>query len=249
MIPPGSQHELPVVFLIDDDLVSREVTATVLILSGYTVHTADNGDAAVAVVKARVCDPGVILTDVQIPGLSGVKLIATLRELCPRAPIYLISASQPPAEIAAAADGSLLKPFSPAALQTLLQGRPRQPELSFLDPGEPVVSTEIIRQLRQMMPESAIREIYSAMVADLKRRIETLGMAVAKHDATEVRRIGHAIKGGCSMAGALQAARLGALLEASGPNDNYLDNSRALLRDLREAVQALQRILEDELPA
>ena len=136
-----------------------------------------------------------------------------------------------------------------AALHDLLQGRPPQPELSFLDSGEPVVSAEMIRQLRKMMHEPAIREIYSAMVADLKRRIEALGMAISKHDAAEVRRIGHAIKGGCGMAGALQAARLGALLEAPGPDDNHLDNSRALLRDLRTAAQALQRILKDELPA
>ena len=37
--PPKS--DLPVVLLIDDDLVSREVTATVLTMTGYTVHTAD----------------------------------------------------------------------------------------------------------------------------------------------------------------------------------------------------------------
>ena len=51
------------------------------------------------------------------------------------------------------------------------------------------------------------------------------------------------------MAGAMQAAKLGSLLESSDPNDNQFDNSRALLRDLRAAAQALQRILEDELPA
>ncbi len=249
MILPGSQHELPAVLLIDDDLVSREVSATVLTLSGYTVQTADNGEAAVALLKAKVCEPGVILADVQMPGLSGTPLIAALRGLCPGAPIYLVSGSAPPAELAATADGALLKPFPPAALHALLQGRPPQPQRTFLDPSEPVVSHEVMRQLRQMMPEAAIREIYSAMVADLKRRIEALGMAISKHDAAEVRRIGHAIKGGCGMAGAMQAAKLGSLLESSDPNDNQFDNSRALLRDLRAAAQALQRILEDELPA
>ncbi len=249
MLPPGSQHELPVVLLVDDDLVSREVIATILILSGYTVHTADNGEAAVALLKARVCDPGVVLADVQMPGLSGLPLIAALRGLGAGAALYLISGSQPPAEMAAAADGVLLKPFSPAALHRLLQGRSPQTAVSFLDSSQPVVSAEMIRQFRQMMPEPAIREIYSAMAADLKRRIEALGIAISRHDAAEVRRIGHAIKGGCGMAGALQAAHLGELLEASGPGNNQLDNSRALLRDLRTAAQALQRMLEDELPA
>ena len=32
------------VLLIDDDLVSREVTATLLTMTGYNVHTADSGE-------------------------------------------------------------------------------------------------------------------------------------------------------------------------------------------------------------
>ena len=47
--------------------------------------------------------------------------------------------------------------------------------------------------------------------------MQTLEAAIAKGDDNEVRRIGHAIKGGCGMAGAIQAARIGALFEeASG---------------------------------
>ena len=100
------------------------------------------------------------------------------------------------------------------------------------------------------MPEPAVRQIYAAVVADLGRRIEALGAAIAKGDAAEIRRIGHAIKGGCGMAGALQAARLGALLEATPlDKDNQLDNSAFLLRDLRAAARGLERMLDAELPA
>ena len=41
------------VLLIDDDLVSREVTATVLTMSGYTVHTAVSGAAALEMLAQR----------------------------------------------------------------------------------------------------------------------------------------------------------------------------------------------------
>jgi len=53
------------------------------------------------------------------------------------------------------------------------------------------------------------------------------------------------------MAGALQAAHLGALLETTplDPQDNQLDNSAILLRDLRAAARALERMLETELSA
>jgi HPt (histidine-containing phosphotransfer) domain-containing protein len=51
------------------------------------------------------------------------------------------------------------------------------------------------------------------VVADLGKRAQSLEAAIARGDAAEVRRIGHAIKGGCGMAGALQAARIGPYLK------------------------------------
>ena len=45
------------VLLIDDDLVSREVTATLLTLSGYAVHTAENGDSALDVLATMKPEP------------------------------------------------------------------------------------------------------------------------------------------------------------------------------------------------
>ena len=63
------------------------------------------------------------------------------------------------------------------------------------------------------MPESTVREMYTAVLTDLEKRVSVLETAIAAGDAAEVRRIGHTIKGGCGMAGAMQVARLGALLE------------------------------------
>jgi CheY-like chemotaxis protein len=237
---------MPTVLLIDDDLVSREVMATVLTMSGYPVHTAVDGAASLELLASAQCVPGVVLMDAQMPGLSGAALIAELRTRT-RAAIFAISASQPPAEVTAAADGFLLKPFSPADLRKLLEAHAPQPSsISALDPDEPVVDAKILAQLREMMSEAKVREIYAAILADLATRQLALEMAIAKRDAAEIRRIGHAIKGGCGMAGAVQIARLGALLEAlkieNGGDD--LDNSTRLLRDLRTASTNLRRMLE-----
>ncbi len=247
MFQLARDKELPAVLLIDDDLVSREVSATLLTMSGYSVHTAEGGQGALEILDGGTFRPGVVLMDVQLPGLSGNELIAELRKRT-RAPIFLISASE--ARPGVVADGYLRKPFDADALRSLIDGRKAQAGVSFLDPQQPVISPEILAKFRKMMPEPAVRQIYSALVADLAWRIPALENAMAKHDAAEVRRIGHAIKGGCGMAGAMQAARLGALLEsASGQQDNQLDNSAALLRDLRAAAQGLERMLDAELPA
>jgi CheY-like chemotaxis protein len=250
MLDRSAERKLPVVLLIDDDLVSREVAATVLTMNGFTVHTAENGNASLNMLDSGAFRPGVILVDAQMPGLSGAKLIAELRKKT-KARIFVISGSNAAPSVADEADGFLLKPFTAEGLGKLIEGYQPEASASLLDPNEPVVSTEVLGQLRRVMPEQQVRQIYSAVVADLASRIEELGAAIAKGDAAEIRRIGHAIKGGCGMAGALQAAHLGALLESTplDAKDNQLDNITALLRDLRAAAQGLERMLEAELPA
>jgi len=259
MFERNYQDALPLVLLIDDDLVTREVTATVLTMNGYAVHTTKDGAAAVALLtpaagQPQPLRPDVILMDAQMPGLSGTQLIGELRRRS-RARIWVVSGSDPPSDIMAAADGFLLKPFSAEALRELHQCGKLETGASLVDGNdpvttEPVVSAEILAQFRKLMPEPAVRQVYETVVADLGRRIEALAAAMAQGDHAEVRRIGHAIKGGCGMAGALEAARLGALLESFDiSGDNQLDNSADLLRDLRAAALRLQNMLNAEMPA
>ena len=250
-----AQKALPLILLIDDDLVSREVIATVLTMLGYTVHTAEDGAAAVDLLTAaegrpEPLRPDAILMDAQMPGLSGTELIAELRART-GARIFVVSGSNPPPEVNAAADGFLLKPFDAETLGKLLESSQPESLPSLLDANDPVVSEEVLAQFRQLMPEPAVRKVYESVVADLGRRIDALSSAIAKGDGAEVRRIGHAIKGGCGMAGALEAARLGAMLEsgATQTGDNHLDNREALLRDLRTAARRLKNMLDVEMPA
>jgi Response regulator containing CheY-like receiver, AAA-type ATPase, and DNA-binding domains len=252
MLSFDDRRKLPSVLLIDDDLVSREVTATVLTLNGYTVHTAEDGAKAFELLDTGDSKPEVILMDAQMPGLSGTELIAGLRERS-TARVIVVSGSNPPNEVREAADGFLLKPFGVDALQKLITGVVRVSASgtpSRLDPRDVVINPETLAQFRGMMPAPAVREIYTAVISDLKKRTHTLEGAIAKGNGDEVRRIGHAVKGGCGMAGAIQAARIGALFEEDTGVDesNLLDNRMALLADLRSATRNLERMLEAELP-
>jgi CheY-like chemotaxis protein len=252
MFNSGGGQSLPTVLLIDDDMVSREVIATVLTMGGYTVHTADSGKVALELLASATCRPEVILMDAQMPDLSGILLIQQIRLIC-NAAIYVISASNPPAELISASNGFLLKPFTSESLSRFLaehSAKPGSPSRSHPDPDTPTVNPETLAQLRSMMPETGVRQIYAAVVADLFKRTAAIEAAIAAKNAAEIRRIGHAIKGGCSMAGATQAAALGALLEngAIELKGNQLDNNSPLLKDLRAATLALQRMLETEFP-
>src|SRR6185437_1746904 len=249
MREPVRQREQPILLLIDDDMVSREVAATVLTLGGYTVFTAEDGESALQKIGDGGCDPSVILMDARLPGLSGLELIEELRTRC-WGKLIVISGSDVPIEIKDAADGFLLKPFDSAALKSVLQNRTRR-EANEVHGGDPVISAETLGQLRSLMPETGIREIYVSVAADLRKRMAELEWAVGQGDGDEVRRIGHAIKGGCGMAGVLQAARVGATLEAlpEEPLGNQLGYIQRLLSELRNAARNLERMLGSELPA
>jgi CheY-like chemotaxis protein/HPt (histidine-containing phosphotransfer) domain-containing protein len=242
MFSNEADQKLPTVLLIDDDMVSREVIATLLTMNGYTVHTADSGLESLAMLDGGSCIPQVILMDAQMPGLSGGALIEQLRARSTGF-LYAISGSDAPSEVMEGADGFLMKPFGPDALQQVLEKHVTKPEPSPVADA-PVVNPTTLAQFRSVMPEKGVREIFAAIVVDLDKRHDLLVTAIEHDDPAEVRRIGHAIKGGCGMAGALQAMRVGELLETRGDD---LDYSRSLLVDLKVASENLKRMLDAEL--
>jgi len=254
-----TKKDQPTVLLIDDDMLTREVMATMMTMSGYDVHTAEDGLHALDLLGVGACQPTIILMDVQMPGLSGVELMKKLREQS-KARLYVISASNTPEDVRANSDGFLMKPFPPESLTRMIEEQEAlaRPKLApGLDPLETIVNPETLAQLREMMPDAAVRQIYEAIISDVLKRTDALETAVAKREWNETRRIGHAIKGGGAMAGAMQVARLGELIEAGGlegleltqvtPNVNQSDNSKLILSDLRAAAVNLQRMLDAEI--
>lgn len=249
MVGIGTNRKLPSVLIIDDDMVSREVMATILTMSGYLVQTASDGAESLALLDAESLHPEVILMDTQMPGLSGAALIEQLRARS-TATIYAISGSQAPDTVIRGVDGFLMKPIGPEALQRILEkhaydfiSAPSPNPRSVPDSLPPVLNLRTLAQLREIMKESAVREIYAAVVADLEKRRSPLEAAVEHGDHASVRRIGHSIKGGCGMAGALEAARVGELIEAGVDDLEYI---RSLLPLLETATRNLQRMLNAE---
>ena len=245
-----SDHAAVSVLIVDDDEVSREVLATVLTIGGYDAHTASDGGSAVAMLEAGKCSPQVILVDLRMPGLGGAALIAQLREQTGAgsgATVLAMSASEPRSDEVKAADGFLRKPFGAEELDQALEKRP--PAVAKLEaPAGATASTlkrARLEQLRKMMAESAVHEIYAAVVSDLHRRLRDLDKAIERRDAAAVRHIGHAIKGGCGMAGADEAAQVGAMLECARDD---LKNVFPLIVQLRQSVRNLEDVLAIEFP-
>ena len=73
MTSPHAPH----VLVVDDDLSMREFLAIFLRRDGYSVDTADSGEAAL--VTAQRQWPDLVLTDLNMPGMSGMDLLSSLK--------------------------------------------------------------------------------------------------------------------------------------------------------------------------
>ena len=101
------------VLVIDDDPMSRDLLRVLLQAEGYEVECADSGEDAITWIHHTATAPGLVLADVQMPGLAGSRLAGELRSFCPpQTLLLLMSGSRPPDQILARFDGFLLKPFT-----------------------------------------------------------------------------------------------------------------------------------------
>src|SRR5277367_2104508 len=78
------------VLVVDDEENIRVVLRALLKKNGYDVEVADSGEAALALVDSF--GPDVILTDVRMPKMSGLDLLATLKAKNALATVIVMSA-------------------------------------------------------------------------------------------------------------------------------------------------------------
>jgi two-component system response regulator AtoC len=78
------------ILVVDDEENIRLVLRTLLKKHGFDVEVADSGEAALALVDAF--DPDVILTDVRMPRMGGLDLLATLKAKQHPATVIVMSA-------------------------------------------------------------------------------------------------------------------------------------------------------------
>jgi two-component system C4-dicarboxylate transport response regulator DctD len=106
------------VIVVDDEAPIREAIQQWLSLSGFTVQTFSRGEECLARLPEHF--PGVVLTDVRMPGMSGLELLAQLQARDKDLPVILLTGhGDVPMAVQAMRDGAydfLEKPFSPETL-------------------------------------------------------------------------------------------------------------------------------------
>jgi PAS domain S-box-containing protein len=120
VIPAAGDGARARVLIVDDNADMREYLTNLLQTSGYQVSDVDDGQQALEAVRGDT--PDLVISDVMMPGMDGLQLVAALRAE-PRTaglPVLLLSAragQEASIEgLQAGADDYLVKPFAAAEL-------------------------------------------------------------------------------------------------------------------------------------
>jgi len=108
------------VLVVDDESVIAETVAAILSQSGYAVTTAYDGPEALEI--ALLSPPELLITDVSLPGMTGIELAITIRRIFPDCKVLLFSGHAATAGLLAGAERAghsftlLSKPVHPKDL-------------------------------------------------------------------------------------------------------------------------------------
>ncbi|RCU44573.1 MULTISPECIES: sigma-54-dependent transcriptional regulator [Corallincola] len=110
------------VLVVEDDAGLREALVDTLMISGYQVTEVDCGEAALLQLSRGKFD--IVVSDVQMPGMSGLQLLRSIRSKLPQLPVLMMTAyATVDAAVAAMREGAndyLAKPFAPEVLLNLV---------------------------------------------------------------------------------------------------------------------------------
>jgi DNA-binding NtrC family response regulator len=111
------------ILVVDDEAAARAALSELLRDEGYTVHTA--GDGFKALGQLEEWAPDVVVTDVQMPGMSGIELMEKVRERMPSVGVVVMTAfgsvENAVAAMQAGADDYLTKPVHFPELVLILE--------------------------------------------------------------------------------------------------------------------------------
>ncbi len=106
------------VLLIDDDPVVRSLVSGILSKKGYEVFLAKTGEEGLRLVEKH--KPDLVITDFQMPGLSGIDVVEAIKRAGPHVPVIVLTAHGDTAltieSIQAGAFDFIEKPINPREL-------------------------------------------------------------------------------------------------------------------------------------
>ncbi len=141
------------VLIVDDERSMRDFLKILLEKEGHEVTTAESGASALDILDKQSVD--VIVSDIRMPGMTGIELLETVKEHTPELPIIMITAfASPDDAVLAMKNGAfdyISKPFNVDEIKSVIESATSR-NLSTKIIEEPCTSfPEIIGKSREML--------------------------------------------------------------------------------------------------
>jgi len=160
------------ILVIDDDQSILQLVSDILNRHGYAPIAAADGNAGLELFKKE--KPPLVLTDIQMPGMSGIEILKKIKEVSPTAQVIIFSGFGTTDDVIRAlrlgASDYLAKPFN---IGLLLHTVSRCVERHSLIKD---------RMGRKALLEETVRERTAALTESFHETVRTLGLITEKRD-------------------------------------------------------------------
>jgi len=176
------------ILVVDDDPYVLESISTLLRAFGFTVKTCDNANSAVQEIQRTPID--VVLTDIKMPGLTGVELLGMIHKFDSQIPVILMTAY---AELDVAVDAIkkgafdfITKPYNADYLLHTIEKAVKYSDLIQMERDYKKTLEETVRKRTQELSDALImvknmsREVISRLTVVAEYRDTTTGAHISR---------------------------------------------------------------------
>ena len=177
--------------VVEDDAGLREALVDTLLLAGYECSEVDSGESALVLLNTQMFD--LVISDIQMGGMSGLSLLKSIKAKYPQLPVLLMTAyAKIDDAVSAMRDGAidyLAKPFSPEVLLSQVSRYAPVNKVESCTPifGDP--STEALLQMAEKVaasdasvmisgPSGSGKEVLSRYLHDKSARCDEAFIAI-----------------------------------------------------------------------
>jgi len=245
--------------VLEDDPPSRDLLQSQLEVLGYDSDTAATGKEAYALWQTKL--HSIVLTDCNLPGMSGFELAAAIRRADKKmkSPTLIVAITAHPVQHiaeqchASGIDFTLTKPVLLENLREIFERRvphgavkaPRaMPNRGMAESHKAPIDRILVGNLIGDDP-ARCKRLFSALVKGLQANIGLLDEAYANHSISDLSSAAHRLRSSALAVGAHELARLCRDLEIAGRNNHW----HSLLRmrpALKHAVNEVTNYVTDQ---
>ena len=109
------------ILVVDDEKDIRSLVRTLAERAGYRVQEAADAEEALGFLQERLLEPQLLLTDIVMPGMSGLALAARAHQLRPTLPVMFMTGFADEFQAQLSGSVCLRKPFKGPELLTAIQ--------------------------------------------------------------------------------------------------------------------------------